>query len=92
MLSHILTVDTHLTDSISHFHFKSPSVVFMQTVAESRGWIYALFNLPRSSALPVPVVVRSKAWICSRSLAGIVGLIPTGDMDVCLLWVLCVVR
>jgi len=27
----------------------------------------------------------SKAWVYGRSLAGIVGLNPTGGMDVCLL-------
>jgi len=32
---------------------------------------------------PIPVAARSKAWVCSRSLAGIVGLNPAGGMDVC---------
>ena len=41
---------------------------------------------------PVPVTARSKAQVCGRSPAEIVGSNPTGDMDVCLLWVLCVVR
>jgi hypothetical protein len=36
--------------------------------------------------------VQYKAWVCSRSLAGIVCSNPTGGMDVCLLWMLCVVR
>jgi hypothetical protein len=36
--------------------------------------------------------VRSKAWVFGRFLAGIAGSNPTGGMDVCLLWVLCVVR
>ena len=31
------------------------------------------------------VAARSKAWVCGRSLAGIVGSNPAGDMDVCLL-------
>ena len=26
--------------------------------------------------LPIPVAVRSKAWVCGRSLTGIVGLNP----------------
>jgi hypothetical protein len=26
--------------------------------------------------LPIPVAARSKAWVCDRSLAGIVGLNP----------------
>jgi hypothetical protein len=40
----------------------------------------------------VPVAARSKAEVCGRSPAEIVGSDPTESMDVCLLWVLCVVR
>ena len=40
---------------------------------------------------PVPVAARSKASVCCRSPAEIVGSNPTGGMDVCLLW-MCVVR
>jgi len=40
----------------------------------------------------VPVAARSKAWIGGRLLAGIVGSNPAGDMGVCLLCELCVVR
>ena len=29
------------------------------------------------------MAARSKAWVCGRSPAGIVGSNPTGDMDVC---------
>ena len=43
-------------------------------------------------AAPVPVAVRSKAYIFGRSPAEIVGSNPTQGMDICLLWVLCVVR
>jgi len=32
------------------------------------------------------------AYVCSRSPAEIMGSNLTGGMDVCLLWVLCVVR
>jgi hypothetical protein len=39
--------------------------------------------------LPFPVAARSKAWVCGRSLAGIMGSNPAGGMDVCLL---CVIR
>jgi hypothetical protein len=38
---------------------------------------------------PIPVAARSKALVCGRSHDGIVGV---GGVDVCLLWVLCVVR
>jgi hypothetical protein len=41
--------------------------------------------------VPIPVDERSK-MVCGRSLAGIVGSNPAGDVDVCLLSVLCVVR
>jgi hypothetical protein len=34
---------------------------------------------------PIPVTALSKAWVCSRSLAGIAGSNPAGGMDVCLL-------
>ena len=35
--------------------------------------------------LPIPVAERSKAWVCSRSHAGIAGSNPAGGVDVCLL-------
>ena len=41
-------------------------------------------------SVPVPVAERSKAWVCGRSPAEIVGSNPTGSMDVFLLSVLCV--
>ena len=37
--------------------------------------------------LPVPVAARSKAWVCGRSPAEMVGSNPTRGMDVCLLGV-----
>jgi hypothetical protein len=42
--------------------------------------------------MPIPVAARSATCVCSRSFVGIAGSNPTGDTDVCLLWVLCVVR
>ena len=41
-------------------------------------------------SLPVPEAARSKAYVYGRSPAGVLGSNPTGDMDACLLWVLCV--
>jgi hypothetical protein len=38
------------------------------------------------------VATRSKATVCGRLLAGIVCSNPIGGMNVCLLWVLCVIR
>ena len=42
-------------------------------------------------SVPIPVAARSKACVCGRSFAGIVGSSLAGGMDVCLLWALCVV-
>jgi hypothetical protein len=41
--------------------------------------------------LPIPVAGRSKAWVCGRSLAEITVSYLARGMNVCLLWVLCVV-
>jgi len=41
---------------------------------------------------PIPMAVPTKVWVCGRSLAGIAGSNAAGGVDVCLLWVLCVVR
>jgi hypothetical protein len=38
-------------------------------------------------AEPIPVAVRSKAWVYVRSLVGIAGSNPTGGMDVCVVFV-----
>jgi len=40
----------------------------------------------------IPVASRSKPRVCGRSLTAIAGSNPAGGTDVCLLWVLCVVR
>ena len=32
--------------------------------------------------MPIPVVARSKAWVCDRSLPGIAGSNPAVGMDV----------
>jgi len=41
--------------------------------------------------MPITEAARSKAWVCSHLLAGIAGSNPFRNMDVCVLWVLCVV-
>jgi hypothetical protein len=38
---------------------------------------------------PIQVVAWSKAWVCGRSLAGIVGSDPAGDMDVSVVSLVC---
>jgi hypothetical protein len=49
-------------------------------------------NQSISHKILIPVAARSKAWVCSRSLAGFAGSNPARITYVCLLWVLCVVR
>jgi hypothetical protein len=39
---------------------------------------------------PILVAAWCNAWVCGRSLARIAGSNPAGGMDVCILWVLCV--
>jgi len=50
-----------------------------------------IFSSPNTSR-PISVAARPKAWVCGRSPVEIVGSKPAGDMDVCLLRVLNVVR
>ena len=52
-------------------------------------WLVAGLSLlrPGFDPLPIPVAARSKAWVCGRSLTGIVGSNPAGDMDVCVVFV-----
>jgi hypothetical protein len=52
-----------------------------------------LCSFPRVKLVetPMPLTARSKACVCGRLLAGIVGLNPAGGMHVGLLWMLCVV-
>ena len=47
--------------------------------------IYSIFVLLLflEIGVPIPVAARSKAWVCGRSLAGIVGSNLAGGVDVC---------
>ena len=46
------------------------------------------FAATASHDVLTPVAERSKAWVCSRSHAGIAGSNPTEGMDVCVVCVL----
>ena len=74
-----VTFTVKFTNQSTHYFEK------VQRNVKNKAWLVQLI-------MPVPVAARSKAWVCSRSPAEIVGSNPTGGMDVCLLWVLCVVR
>ena len=55
------------------------------------GWISTRFNFASQGwEWPIPVAARSKAWVWGRSFTGIAGSNLAGGMDVCILWVLCV--
>jgi len=45
---------------------------------------YITFLLPVFKVIPIPVAVRSKTWVCSRSLAGIAGSNSDSGMDLSL--------
>ena len=45
-------------------------------------WSYAYF-LRITHKIPITVAARSKAWVCGRTPAEIMGSNPTGGMDVC---------
>jgi hypothetical protein len=49
-------------------------------------------SLNVSSNITPIMAMQSQACIHGRSFAGIAGSNPAGDMDICLLWLLCVVR
>jgi hypothetical protein len=53
---------------------------------------YVKIEVHKVKSLPVQVAAMSKAWVCGRSPAEIVGSNTPGGMDVCLLRVVCVVR
>ena len=46
-------------------------------------WIAMLLLITQTPSEPIPVAARAKAWVCGRSLAGIVVSNPAGSMDDC---------
>jgi hypothetical protein len=69
----------HSPGGVTFFSFGITCVYIAARLFCSLVWLsYIIF-------LPVPVVARSKAEVCGRSPAEIVGSNPTGGMDVCLM-------
>ena len=58
----------------------------------SKKYPYVTVFILYTGTLPFQVAARSKAWVCGRLRAGIMGSNPSAGTDFCLLWVLCVVR
>jgi hypothetical protein len=46
-------------------------------------WSIFILNCRIKRTEPIPVATRSMAWVCGRSLAGIVGSSAVGSMDAC---------
>jgi hypothetical protein len=61
--------------------------IFLSHLLEFDVWF-----LTTNFGLSVPVAARSKTGVYGHSLDEIVGSNPTDGMDVCLLWMLYVVR
>jgi hypothetical protein len=59
------------------------TTIALRALFFTRQRIYSWFRHGRTRAVLVPMVVRSKSWLCVRSLAGIVGSNPAGGMEVC---------
>ena len=74
----LYTADEQTFQALTDWHCKTE----FQTV-------FCVYWMPQSSS---PLGSWSKAWACGHSLVGTVGSNPARDMDVCLLWVLFVVR
>ena len=49
---------------------------------QNRNNVYMIISAVYRQKKPIPVAARSKAWVCGRSLAEIVGSNTAGDMDV----------
>jgi len=63
--------------------------VSIKLITQSAQFVWcAIIQITKQSYLAGP----SSRAVCGCSPAEIVGSNPTGGMDVCLLWVLCVVR
>ena len=67
-----------------HWHYWV-KVISKQSVIRSSGWILEA----NGDYMPTPVAARSTAQVCSRFMAGIVGLKRAEGMDVHLCCVLC---
>ena len=84
-----------------HGHSKvSKSYPLLSTMKTGRSQasqiVYPIVHYHYSSFNPCPWCRSQwprglKAWVCGRSFVGIAASNPAGGLDVCILWVLCVV-
>ena len=61
-------------------------LAYREHAVKSCIWMVKTPRKPRqiSCEEPIPVAALYKAWVWGRSLAGIAGLNPIGEMDVCI--------
>ena len=81
-LSHVpITVHTYVACHLLH----APATCFGRKTAARYTWVTQGNNLQEPTyVVSFLVAERYKAWVCGRSLAGIVGSNPTGSMEFCL--------
>ena len=86
---------------ICAFSWLITKIIMRCTVSKTSKYMNHVTNkeLPRKyffvrwiSNTPIPVAARSTALVCGRSLADIAGSDPDRCMNVCLLWLPCIVR
>jgi hypothetical protein len=59
--------------------------VTTKLLAQQIPFLLVLFEKKIFTSKAILVAERSKAWVCSRSFAGIAGSNPAGEMDIFLL-------
>jgi hypothetical protein len=74
-----------LQDGLTPQQFKHRTSI--NNVPDSCHVVYKILRCLLYIAFQQATYVRSKAYLCGRALAGIMGLNPTGGMDICLLCV-----
>ena len=75
------------------YNYYTTGIIQLINLLKPTGYLmHHQFNIQQLYALPAPLAARSKTWVFGRSPAEIVDSNPAGGMDVCLFWVLCVVR
>ena len=57
--------------------------MYLHSFSDSDSDNFTFFCDTKHIQRSIPVAARSKAWVCGRSLVGIVGSNPAGGMDVC---------
>ena len=70
---------------LHHQRFIFSCILILYFLLYTRPSYSLLFNEHYSLLRPIFVAARSKAWVCGRSLSGIVGSKPARSMNVCIL-------